>query len=51
MDTIYTSVEHHEYDDEMGNIILMNSIDSDDDIEDYDFDYDPNEMYYELEGR
>ncbi|WP_291088778.1 hypothetical protein [Flavobacterium sp. BFFFF1] len=51
MDTIYTSAEHHEYDDEMGNIILMNSIDSDDDIEDYDFDYDPNEMYYELEGR
>jgi len=51
METIYTSIDNHE-DDDMNNIILMNSIDSDDDdAEDYDFDYDPNDMYYELSGR
>jgi hypothetical protein len=50
METIYTSTDNHQ-DDDINNIILMNSIDSDDDAEDYDFDYDPNDMYYELSGR
>lgn len=38
--------------DDLNNIIrINNSSDADDDSEDYDLDYDPNEMYYALHGR
>lgn len=52
METIYTTVGHnHDYDTDLSNIIIINSsIDSDDDLMDYDLDYDPNDMYYELAG-
>ena len=52
METYYTSLEHtHEFDTDLSNIITMNSIDdADDDIQDYDLDYDPNDFYYELQN-
>lgn len=52
METIYTSVDRtHDFDTDLSNIIIINSsIDSDDDLMDYDLDYDPNDMYYELAG-
>jgi len=35
--------------DELDNIISINSSDTSEEF-DYDFDYDPNEMYYALNG-
>ena len=35
--------------DELDNIISINTVDSNEEF-DYDFDYDPNEMYYALHG-
>ncbi len=42
-----------EGDNDLNNIIrINNSAEADnDDTEDYDLDYDPNEMYYALHGR
>jgi len=41
-----------EFDNNLNNIISINSAaDADDEIEDYDFDYDPNEMYWALNGK
>ncbi len=49
MENIYTSVDHNELDQNLRNIISINTPgQSDDEIEDYDFDYDPNDLYYEL---
>lgn len=52
METLYTSLDHtKDFDSNLSNIISINSsIDSDDDIMDYDLDYDPNDMYYELQA-
>lgn len=51
METIYTSVDHNELDADLGNIITMNTVeDYDDDVQDYDLDYDPNDFYYELQA-
>lgn len=52
METIYTSVELHELDNDLSNIITINTNydDSDDDIQDYDLDYDQNDYYYELQN-
>ncbi len=37
---------------DMNNIIRINNITDDtEDSDDYDFDYDPNEMYYALNGK
>lgn len=51
MKNFYTSVNHNELNPRMANIVAMNMIDpEDEDAEDYDFDYDPNDLYYELNG-
>jgi hypothetical protein len=36
--------------EDLENIITINSDSADSDEMDYDFDYDPNEMYYALNG-
>lgn len=47
MKTTYFSPSDHDFE----NIIsINNSIDSDHEEFDYDFDYDPNEMYYALQN-
>lgn len=49
METFYTSFDRHENDD-LNNIIRINNhVEEDDDTQDYDLDYDPNEMYYALQ--
>jgi hypothetical protein len=35
----------------LNNIVRMNVSDDDDDADDYDLDYDPNEMYYALNSK
>jgi len=52
METIYTSIELHELDNDLTNIININNNndDSDDDVQDYDLDYDQNDYYYELQN-
>jgi len=52
METTYNSVQQiQDCDTDLDIIITLdNSIDSDDDLMDYDLDYDPNDMYYELQG-
>ena len=53
MKQLDTNHDFFEGDNDMNNIIRINNsaeLDSDD-AEDYDFDYDPNEMYYALNGK
>jgi len=51
MDTLYTSLNSNDVDVNLANIIAMNTFDIfGDDSENYDFDYEPNEFYYELKG-
>lgn len=46
METTYTT---HDFDNDI--IISINDYNAaDEDLMDYDFDYDPNDMYYELNG-
>lgn len=41
-----------DYDSNLNNIIsINNSNETDEDIQDYDFDYDPNEMFWALNGK
>ena len=51
MENYYTSVDYNEIDTNMRNIIEMNTAkNQEDDTEDYDLDYDPNSLYYELQA-
>ena len=53
MSQLNTNHDFFEGDNDMNNIIRINNsaeLDNDD-TEDYDFDYDPNEMYYALNGK
>jgi len=41
----------HDFDfgnDNLNNIVRINTAAEEEDTEDYDFDYDPNQMYYDL---
>lgn len=50
MENYYTSIDQNELDPNMRNIIEMNITDAyDEEAEDYDLDYDPNELFYELQ--
>ncbi len=52
MKQLDTNHDFFDGDNDLNNIIrINNSAESDnDDSEDYDLDYDPNEMYYALNG-
>lgn len=45
METFYTSVDYNEVDVNLANIIAMNSSDDDEEIEDYDLDFDLDNLY------
>lgn len=48
METNYDNYDYNA-DNDLENIIRINqSEDENDDVQDYDFDYDPNEMYFAL---
>lgn len=48
MEANYNSFENFSDETDMNNIISINSSEDIDDLQDFDFDYDPNEMYYAL---
>jgi len=48
MNTHYSTTENNHDEGDFENIIRINSNESDFEEEDYDLDYDPNEMYYAL---
>lgn len=47
MEANYSAEKFQNVDIALNNIISINNIDPDD-FEDYDFDYDPNEIYFSL---
>ena len=48
MESNYNSFEQFQDDADLNNIISINITEDIDDLQDFDFDYDPNEMYYAL---
>ncbi|HEX8269640.1 MAG TPA: hypothetical protein VF581_07080 [Flavobacterium sp.] len=48
MESQYNNNDQFQADNDFDNIIRINNYDESEDLQDFDFDYDPNEMYYAL---
>lgn len=51
MNTFTYTDNYQDTDQDFENIISINNYDNGEDELDYNFDYDPNELYYELASR